>query len=85
MPARGSEDARGLVPLARALCPERIRSLLNGARAFDKWGSCRSGNFLLNGRARWSRKIAGFTEQGRLMLIIRSLNLAMLPINGRIK
>lgn len=52
---------------------------------FDKWDSCRSGNFLVNGRARWSGKIAGLTEQGKLILIIRSLNLAMLPINGGIK
>lgn len=39
----------------------------------------------MNGRARWSGKIAGLTEQGKLILIIRSLNLAMLPINGGIK
>lgn len=55
------------------------------AAAVDKWDSCRSANFLVNGRGRWSGKIAGLTERGELILIIRSLNLAMLPINGRIK
>lgn len=39
----------------------------------------------MNGQARWGGKIAGLTEQGKLTLIVRSLNLAVFPIKGRIK